>query len=82
FAALADLEVDLAMSDDDVMSQEHWPHLHCHTNQKLASEAAVSHLSNQASTFIKHFIEHGSDTSSESLSPVAKASKCNVALSQ
>ncbi|KAK7023558.1 hypothetical protein SK128_014080, partial [Halocaridina rubra] len=58
-ASLADLEADLALSNDDDMTREHYPLLHCHTSQELASEVAVSHPMVQASTSTKRPMEHG-----------------------
>ncbi|KAK3880043.1 hypothetical protein Pcinc_015430 [Petrolisthes cinctipes] len=74
---LVNIEADLALSEDDDLSQEHWPKLNPSGRRKLAPTAAVPQPMDQATISTKHRMEPDSDSSSESPSPVAKSSKSN-----
>ncbi|KAG0713603.1 hypothetical protein GWK47_015850 [Chionoecetes opilio] len=84
---LADVEADLALTDDDAMSEETWPPLAVHTRQGSTSAAAaatpglphgiVPSPITQASTSTKRPIDHASDTSGEPSFPAAKPSRRN-----
>ncbi|KAK3879599.1 hypothetical protein Pcinc_015842 [Petrolisthes cinctipes] len=72
---LINIEADLALSEDDDLSQEHWPKLNPPGHRKLAPTAAVPQPMDHATISTKRRMEPDSDSSSESPSPVAKSSK-------
>ncbi|KAK3881789.1 hypothetical protein Pcinc_013785 [Petrolisthes cinctipes] len=74
---LINIEADLALSEDDDLSQEHWPKLNPPRHRKLAPTAAVPQPMDHATISTKRRMEPDSDSSSESPSPVAKSSKSN-----
>ncbi|KAK3882512.1 hypothetical protein Pcinc_013111 [Petrolisthes cinctipes] len=74
---LINIEADLALSEDDDLSQEHWPKLNPPGHRKLAPTAAVPQPMDHATISTKRRMEPDSDSSSESPSPVAKSSKSN-----
>ncbi|KAK3874742.1 hypothetical protein Pcinc_020339 [Petrolisthes cinctipes] len=74
---LVNIEADLALSEDDDLSQEHWPKLNPPRHRKLAPTAAVPQPMDHATISTKRRMEPDSDSSSESPSPVAKSSKSN-----
>ncbi|KAK3860141.1 hypothetical protein Pcinc_033792 [Petrolisthes cinctipes] len=74
---LINIEADLALSEDDDLSQEHWPKLNPPRHRKLAPTAAVPQPMDHATISTKFRMEPDSDSSSESPSPVAKSSKSN-----
>lgn len=65
-AFIAEIEADLALSDDDDLSIDHWPLLDPTGHRELTTRALVS---------TKRPIEHDSDASSAPSSPAAKTSK-------
>lgn len=65
-ASIAEIEADLALSDDDDLSIDHWPLLDPTGHRELTTRALVS---------TKRPIEHDSDASSAPSSPAAKTSK-------
>ena len=78
------LEADLAMSDDDAVSQENWPPLLPGSSAGLVAGAVAAsglstpsaqHLTTQAPSTAKRRITSASDNNSEPSSPVAKSSK-------
>ena len=74
--SIADVEADLAMSDEDDVPQEHWPSLPSpgrHDTQ--VTEARMSPPTTRTSSAGKRPINHASDSSAESSSPVAKSIK-------
>ncbi|KAG0730016.1 hypothetical protein GWK47_029162 [Chionoecetes opilio] len=78
--ALADVEVDLALTDDDAMSEDNWPPpaLHTHQGSTSAAAATTPYPVTQASTSTKRPIDHVSDTYGEPSSPAAKTSRHNA----
>ncbi|KAG0721807.1 hypothetical protein GWK47_045695 [Chionoecetes opilio] len=83
--ALADVEADLALTDDDAMSEENWTPPAFHTHQGFTSAAAAAtpglphpYPVTQASTCTKRPIAHASDTYSEPSSPASKTSRHNA----
>ncbi len=81
-ASLANVEADLALSDDGDQQMKHWPPLEPHSHHELAADAVSPHPPPLGSTSAKRRMEHGSDTSSASPSPAAKTSKRDEAPTQ
>ncbi|KAK3893264.1 hypothetical protein Pcinc_002948 [Petrolisthes cinctipes] len=78
---LADVEEDLALSDEDVelhLSQNHWPRITTTGSRKLAPVDAVPRPMDHAPISTKRHIEHDLDSSSEPLSPAAKTTRCEA----
>ncbi|KAK4319097.1 hypothetical protein Pmani_009930 [Petrolisthes manimaculis] len=68
-AAIAEVEHDPHLSDNEEQAMEHWPPLKPSAQHEFQSVAA--------STSTKRPKDYGSDTSSEPQSPAAKLTKCN-----
>ncbi|MPC54288.1 hypothetical protein E2C01_048198 [Portunus trituberculatus] len=74
--SLADLEADLAMSDEDEVPHEHWPSLpSLGRHDTLVAEVGMSLPTTQASSAIKCRINYASDSSTEPSSPAAKSTR-------
>ncbi|KAK3888576.1 hypothetical protein Pcinc_007302 [Petrolisthes cinctipes] len=87
--SLTDIEADLALSDEDDVSHQHWPELVPHNHRKRppvpdAAPRAMDH----APIITKRRMEPDSDTNSDPVSPAAKrppvsdaakTSRCNEA---
>ena len=73
--SLADIEADLALSDEDTLSQEHWPRLDSHGHRKLAPVVATRQPMDPAPASIKRRMEHDSDMTCEPSSRTAKTTK-------
>jgi len=88
--AIADIEADLALSDDDDNSQGHWPPLELKASTSSTAAAtpwqpqaqAPQPTTQQGSHSAKRPMVHDSDTNSEPSSPATKTSKLSKTTSQ
>ena len=78
--SLANIEADLALSDDDALVQEHWPRLVSYGHRQMAPVSPPSQPMDFTNASAKRRIENDSDSNSDLPSPATKATKSDTAL--